>query len=317
MKRALLLVDHGSRRPEANAVVEMLARELTARLPDWIVRFAHMDLVGPSIAEAVDACVASSAREIVVHPLFLAPGAHSREDIPRMARDAVRRHPGLRLTVTEPLAPHPRLAEVVLDRIAEATGEEGRAVDVYYDYMSPYCYVLLNRLEDTAQRHRLQLRWKPIDFQALEGFGGGSSASPAKARYTVADVTRVAEYHGLPIQVPRPFPVRSTLAQRTALAAQEQGFFPAYNHTVFLAAWAEQRDIGDAAVLRDCVRDAGGDPDAALELAGSDAVDDAYRRLTEEADRAGVFGVPTMALGDELFFGSDRLRVLEWRLRDL
>lgn len=117
LKRALLLVDHGSRAASANRVVAVLARKLAKRLPGWIVRFAHMELAAPTIAEAVDACVAAGAREIVVHPYFLAPGRHSTRDVPALARAAARRHRGVRVRVTAPLGAHDGLVDVVLDRI--------------------------------------------------------------------------------------------------------------------------------------------------------------------------------------------------------
>ena len=119
-RRALLIIDHGSRSPAANRVVATLARKLRRRLPDWIVRFAHMELARPSIAEAVDACVSDGAREIVVHPYFLGPGLHSTRDVPALARAAVRKHRGVRVRVTAPLGTHDGLVDVVLDRVGEA-----------------------------------------------------------------------------------------------------------------------------------------------------------------------------------------------------
>jgi sirohydrochlorin ferrochelatase len=116
-RRAILLVDHGSRSPAANRVVAALARKLKRRLPRAIVHFAHMELAPPTIAEAIDACVADGAREIVVHPYFLAPGMHSRRDVPALARAAARKHRGVRVRITAPLGGHELLVEIVLDRI--------------------------------------------------------------------------------------------------------------------------------------------------------------------------------------------------------
>lgn len=120
--RAILLVDHGSRSPAANRVVAALARKLQRRLPGAIVRFAHMELAPPAIADAVDACVAAGAREIVVHPYFLAPGLHSSRDVPALARAAARRHSGVRVRVTAPLGGHDLLVEIVLDRVRQEAG---------------------------------------------------------------------------------------------------------------------------------------------------------------------------------------------------
>ena len=121
MKRAILLVDHGSRRPEANELLERLAEQVAKRVPDVIVRCAHMDLAEPSIAQGIAGCVAAGAREIVVQPYFLGPGSHTTDDIPRLVRAAAASHPEVRIRVSEPLGLHSKLVDVILDRVDEAT----------------------------------------------------------------------------------------------------------------------------------------------------------------------------------------------------
>jgi sirohydrochlorin ferrochelatase len=120
VRRALLLVDHGSRRSDANAVLEELATRLRARLPDRIVAFAHMDLAEPTVAQGIAACVAKGATEIVVLPYFLAPGSHSTDDIPRLAHAALEGHPQVTLRLTPALGVHEKLVEIVLERVLEA-----------------------------------------------------------------------------------------------------------------------------------------------------------------------------------------------------
>jgi sirohydrochlorin ferrochelatase len=115
--RAVLLVDHGSRRPEANAVLDGVAELLRQRLPDRIVRVAHMELAAPSIGAGIDACVADGATEIVVHPYFLTPGEHVASDVPAQVRAAAARHPSVSIRVSGPLGVHPGLVDVILDRI--------------------------------------------------------------------------------------------------------------------------------------------------------------------------------------------------------
>ena len=119
MQRAIVIVDHGSRRREANALVEEIAASLGARIPDHIVRHAHMELEPPSLADSVAECVAEGAREIAVHPYFLGPGNHTSDDIPRLAREAAATHPGVSVMVTPPIGPHPLLEEIVLERVRE------------------------------------------------------------------------------------------------------------------------------------------------------------------------------------------------------
>ena len=119
-KPAILLVDHGSRRPEANEQLESIAQLLRDRDLERIVRVAHMEIASPTIAEGIAACVAAGAREIVVHPYLLAPGRHSREDIPALAAEAAADHPGVTVRVSEPLGVHEKLVDVVLERINAA-----------------------------------------------------------------------------------------------------------------------------------------------------------------------------------------------------
>ena len=120
MKPAIVLVDHGSRRAEANAILSEIAERIREAAPGRIVEIAHMEFATPSLADAVDACVEGGAKEIVVHPYFLAPGNHSTRDIPRLARDAAERHPGVAIRIAAPLGAHPKIAEVVLERVEAA-----------------------------------------------------------------------------------------------------------------------------------------------------------------------------------------------------
>lgn len=118
--KAILLIDHGSRRAEANAMLERMAELVRAEAgPDVVVRAAHMELAPPTIAEAFGACVEAGATEIVAHPYMLAPGRHAMEDIPALVEQAARAHPGVRWRLAPPLGVHPLLAKVVLARVEE------------------------------------------------------------------------------------------------------------------------------------------------------------------------------------------------------
>lgn len=114
-----MLVDHGSREAEANALLEGLAARLRERLPGRTVQAAHMEISAPTIAEAVDACVAAGAREIVVVPFFLSPGRHVREDVPRLAAEAAARHRGVSVRIAGPVGLHPAMLEILLERVSE------------------------------------------------------------------------------------------------------------------------------------------------------------------------------------------------------
>jgi sirohydrochlorin ferrochelatase len=113
----IVVVDHGSRREEANRQHESFVREWQGRGGYDIVEPAHMELAEPSIADAFDACVAAGATTVVVVPYFLWPGRHWDDDIPALAAEAAARHQGVTYLVAAPLGPHPLLATIVEQRI--------------------------------------------------------------------------------------------------------------------------------------------------------------------------------------------------------
>ena len=114
MLSALIIVDHGSKLKEANEMLLEVVALLRRQRPDLIVEAAHMELAEPGIAAAFEACVRQGAAEVVFHPYMLSPGRHATRDIPRMAREAAAKHPGVAIRVTEPLGIHDKLGEVVL-----------------------------------------------------------------------------------------------------------------------------------------------------------------------------------------------------------
>ena len=123
----IVVVDHGSRRAEANRRHEDFVAEWKRHCGYTIVEAAHMELAEPSIGTAFDTCAAAGATAVVVVPYFLWPGNHWDRDIPLLAAEAAARHSDVPFLVTAPLGPHPLLMTIVDDRIryctAHATGE--------------------------------------------------------------------------------------------------------------------------------------------------------------------------------------------------
>ena len=113
----IVIVDHGSRRPEANRHHEVFVEEWRQRGGFRMVEAAHMELAEPSIATAFDVCVAGGCTTVVIAPYFLWPGSHWDRDLPDLAAEASERHPGVRYLVAAPLGPHPLLAEIVEQRV--------------------------------------------------------------------------------------------------------------------------------------------------------------------------------------------------------
>ena len=118
MKRALIIVDHGSRLEDANAMLGDVAG-LLGSMTTVKVYAAHMDLAEPTIGQAFDQAVADGAQHIFIFPYFLSPGRHSREDIPRMCAEAAAKHPSVEWHCSGPFGPDPMLGDLILRRMGE------------------------------------------------------------------------------------------------------------------------------------------------------------------------------------------------------
>ena len=190
-------------------------------------------------------------------------------------------------------------------------------VSIYFDYYSPYAYFLSEALEGAIDAalapYGINTEWRPIDVVSLLGLAQADCYVPAKRRYVNRDVFRCAEFYRVPLAPPRPWPLSSQLALRVSVLIGTQPYFAEFRRRVFRAAWAQQRDIADAGVLRECLTASGGDAQY-VDVARTDEVGARLAALTVQAQRENVFGVPLMRYRGEDFFGRDRLDMLLWRL---
>jgi sirohydrochlorin ferrochelatase len=128
--QAILLIDHGSVRVEANEMLDDMAELLQSMLgTSVLVRVAHMELAAPTISQGVAACVEAGAREVIAFPYMLSPGKHSTRDIPRMVADAAAAYPNLTVRVTSAFGVHAKLAEVIAERAGIELNRPARATD--------------------------------------------------------------------------------------------------------------------------------------------------------------------------------------------
>ncbi|HZS40751.1 MAG TPA: 2-hydroxychromene-2-carboxylate isomerase [Polyangia bacterium] len=191
-----------------------------------------------------------------------------------------------------------------------------RAIDFYYDFSSPYAYLGATQLERVAQAHGASIRWRPMLLGALFKAIGTpvvplAAASEPKRRYLQRDVLDWAEYWGVEFRWPSRFPMRTVAALRLALAAGEARL-PAISHALFRAYWVEDRDLADPAELRQIAAGVGLDA-AAVErgLAPDPAIKQALIDSTDEAIACGVCGAPSFVVRGHLFWGQDRLELVE------
>ena len=117
MRKAILIIDHGSKRGEANEMLDCVSNLVQAMAGgDVIVRYAHMELATPTIEDGLEACVKAGATDVVAFPYMLSPGKHSTGDIPRLVAAAAMAHPMVRFSVVPAFGVHEKLAELILLR---------------------------------------------------------------------------------------------------------------------------------------------------------------------------------------------------------
>lgn len=186
-------------------------------------------------------------------------------------------------------------------------------VYVYFNFRSPYCYLASKRLFDVADRFDVNFIWRP-----LGGWDGRSPPERAAVKVPLArqDLARFARRMGIPVNPP-PKETDPTRAGAGSLLAEEKGLLRPYVVEVMRCEWAEGGNIGDPDILLDVGVEVGLDRG---ELA--QAIDDPARRETltanwTEAQAKGVIGVPSFVVGDEIFWGNDRIEFLEDHLREL
>ena len=115
-KQALLLIDHGSKRKEANDMIFDVVKLLQNLRPELIIVGAHMELASPTIAEGIKTCVNQGATHITAQPFMLSPGRHSTSDIPNLVQEAAKKYPTLTVKTSNHLGIDTKLAELILER---------------------------------------------------------------------------------------------------------------------------------------------------------------------------------------------------------
>lgn len=187
-------------------------------------------------------------------------------------------------------------------------------VEFFFDYGSPFSYLADTQLSGIAARTGASIVHCPMLLGAVLKATGNSSPMtvPAKARYMGLELQRWAKHYGVPLQ-PNPFPfLGNTLRlMRGAIASQAHGVFDRYHQAVFAAAWADALNLGEDEVFRAVLRHAGIDADELIRSIDDPGTKDELRRVTEVAIDRGVFGAPTCFVGDEMFWGNDRLDWVE------
>lgn len=189
-------------------------------------------------------------------------------------------------------------------------------IDYYFSTISPYAYLAGTRMEEVAAKHGATITYKPLDIIALFGRTGGTPPAQRHAsrqELRAQELRRQAKKNGMPLTLkPAHFPTNQAPSSYAVIAAQAAGGgdLAGLCHSLLRAVWAEERDVAEDAVIRDCLSANGFDP--ALADKGLLAGAETYAANLEEAVANGVFGAPFYIVdGVERFWGQDRIGDLD------
>jgi 2-hydroxychromene-2-carboxylate isomerase len=192
-------------------------------------------------------------------------------------------------------------------------------IDYYLSTISPFTYLAGTRLEEIARRHGASITYKPLDVLALFDRTGGTRPAerhPNRLAFRAQDLLRQAKKRDMPFNLkPAHWPTNPAPSSYAIIAAQKDGNgdLGALAHGLLRACWAEERDIAQDDVIRDCLKAAGFDP--SLSESGLLAGAETYSRNLDEAVERGAFGAPFYITDDDQrFWGNDRLEDLDLHL---
>ncbi len=193
-----------------------------------------------------------------------------------------------------------------------------KTVDFLFDVGSPTTYLAYTQLPQIAADAGATIQWIPILLGAVFKATGNASpaAVPAKGAYMGQDMARFAARYRVPFNRNPYFPINTTTMMRAATALSPQpDLLRHYLDAIFDAMWVKGLNMGDPAILRETLAQAGLDADALIAVAESDEMKAKLRANTDHAIARGVFGAPTFFVGNDMFFGQDRLDFVAAALR--
>ena len=192
----------------------------------------------------------------------------------------------------------------------------------WYEFASTYSYLAAHRIEKLAAEAGVAVEWRPITLGPIFKAQGWTTSPfnlyPAKGRNMWRDMERLCADAGLPLKHPEIFPQNGLLAARVALVGAEEGWIAPFTKAVYTANFAEGADISQPRTVARVLASLGRDIDVEAVLARAEAQEmkALLRANTEAAMEAGIYGAPSFTVGDELFWGNDRLEnALAWAKR--
>ncbi|MBP5118034.1 2-hydroxychromene-2-carboxylate isomerase [Pseudomonas protegens] len=186
-----------------------------------------------------------------------------------------------------------------------------KKVEFFFDLGSPTSYLAYTQLPKICAETDSQLVYQPMLLGGVFKTTGNASpiSVPAKGRYMLHDLARFARRYGVELNFNPHFPINTLLLMRATTGVQLRlpERFGEFLDCLFRALWVDKRNLNDPATITQVLEQGGFDPQQILDLSNDEEVKAALKDKTEQALQKGVFGAPSMFVGDELFFGQDRL----------
>jgi 2-hydroxychromene-2-carboxylate isomerase len=194
------------------------------------------------------------------------------------------------------------------------------ALEFWFEFASTYSYPAAMRVERVAGARGVPVAWRPFLLGPIFAAQGWRDSPfniyPVKGHYMWRDLERVCAKEDLALRRPTRFPRNGLLAARVACAAADEPWLPEFVRAVYRANFAEDREISAPEVIGAVLETVGVAPAVWLARTQEPAVKDRVRQQTEAAQARGIFGAPSFVVGDELFWGNDRLEdALDWYRR--
>ena len=197
--------------------------------------------------------------------------------------------------------------------------EQPPKIDFYFDFASPYAWLISDRLERLAERYQREVVWRPVLLFAIFKAVGlpPPMETEAKRKYMLHDMERSARYYGVPYRHPDSFPTISPVPARLfyGLAEEDTAQAKAFAQQVLRAHFVDGKDIARPDVVAEIAAQSGITPSRIEAAMTGDHSRSLLRESIEEATRRGVIGSPFVFVDDEPFFGADRLDHIEWWLK--
>ena len=185
-------------------------------------------------------------------------------------------------------------------------------IDFYFDYLSPFAYLAWKKLPQVIASHELEIRPVPVLFAGLLNHWGqlGPAEIPPKALHIFKECARYAQIHGIPFRSPLHHPFKPLTALRCSLQEVSGPDQARVISAIFDAGWGQGKDLGDKQTIIKMLNDIGLDGEQLVSKTSQPEIKKALEANTLGATQGGVFGIPTMQVDDEIFWGLDQLPYL-------